>query len=267
VDPNGTRSNRSPTVAELVRTEATSYAQAVLSSKPSIYWRMNETEGTVGDYATWGSDGTYGTGVTLRQNGAPDIVPADAAASFNGSAAAVVRSEERLVAPNEFSIEGWFNTSSRSGGKLAGFVGLVNSWGFSSNYDRHVYMNTSGQLLFGVAGSPQAGTDGSLSRVVVKSPDSYNDGEWHHFVATRGRLQLRLLVDGELVAVGENPRFQRYEGRWVVGGDSLSNWTEAPRNTNFTGLLDDISIYPFALTDDEATTHHEVALNPGLFSS
>ncbi len=50
--------------------------------------------------------------------------------------------------PQTFSVEGWFNTTTNTGGKLIGFGN--NQTGMSRNYDRHIYMMNDGQLVFGV---------------------------------------------------------------------------------------------------------------------
>ena len=262
VDPNGTRSNRSATVSELVRLEPTVYSQAVLASKPTIYWRMNEAEGTVADNATWGTDGTYGSSVVLGQNGAPDIVPADPAASFNGSSNSILRSDERVVA-NQFSVEGGSPPPTGTAGSSSGSPARHQQLGFLLQLRPARLHEQLGQLLFGTVAAPEAGSGGSSTQVVIRPRPPQR--RWHHFVATRFNVDMRIFVDGRAGGDGE-AQFHRYEGRWVVGGGSLTNWSEAPRNSAFTGVLDDVSIYQFELTEDEAVYHHEIALNPGLFS-
>src|SRR5690606_3330679 len=101
--------------------------------------------------------------------------------------------------------------------------------------DRHVYMNPAGNLLFGV----HTGTSN-----VVQSPKRYNDGEWHHVVATLGDSGMTLYVDG--LRVGNTPSVtygQVYWGYWRIGGDNT--WTG---NRYIAGTIDDTAIYPAPLT-------------------
>lgn len=262
IDPHGVRSNRSTPATVLVASEASTYAETVLDTAPSIFWRLNETTGTFAANATWGVSGTYSSGVRLGRPGVPDIVPADFAANFNGTSTGVLRADQPLLAPRTYSLEGWFSTSTSTGGKLVGLTG-TNTWGFSSNADRLLYMNNSGQLVFGAVDTTVTGN----TRVTVKTPGRYNDGTWHHVIATMAHDGMKIYMDGNLAVSSPSTPYMRYEGTWVVGGDSLSGWPEAPRSSNFNGLIDDVSIYPFALTAEEALYHHEIVLNPGLFSS
>ena len=59
--------------------------------------------------------------------------------------------------------------------------------GSSNSYDRHVYMQDDGQLVFGTY-------TGQLN--TITSPASYNDGQWHHVVATQSGNGMKLYVDG-----------------------------------------------------------------------
>ncbi len=49
--------------------------------------------------------------------------------------------------PTVYSEEAWFKTTTTRGGKIIGFGS--NQTGTSSSYDRHVYMQNNGQLVFG----------------------------------------------------------------------------------------------------------------------
>src|SRR4029077_656263 len=94
------------------------------------------------------------------------------------------------------------------GAKLIGFGEQPS--GLSSNYDRHVYMENSGQLTFGVW-TGQANT--------ITSAKSYNDGAWHYLVATQGSDGMTLYVDGAAVGANAQTQAQAYSGYWRLGGD------------------------------------------------
>ena len=76
--------------------------------------------------------------------------------------------------PTVYSEEAWFKTTTNRGGKIIGFGN--SQTGNSGSYDRHVYMQDDGRLVFGVW-TGQTNT--------ITTPSAYNDGDWHHVVATQ----------------------------------------------------------------------------------
>jgi Laminin G domain. len=132
------------------------------------------------------------------------------------------------------------------GGKL---LGLGNSAsGNSSSYDRHIYMSPEGRITFGVY--PNAVR-------TVSSTEGYNDGQWHHVVATLSSQGMALYLDGR--KVGEDTSTvsgQAFRGYWRIGGDTISGWPDAGSGTTFHGDLDDVAIYPGALTSVQVRDHY-----------
>ena len=80
----------------------------------------------------------------------------------------------------------------------------------------------------------------------ASQPDDW-DGQWHHLVGVAEGQEARLYLDGELVNETE------LEGRlgWTPFPWNLGRNAEAPEGRGFKGVLDDVRIYPFALTEDE----------------
>ena len=66
-----------------------------------------------------------------------------------------------VAGPNVFSLEAWFKTSSITGGKIAG-LGNARS-GLSTSFDRQIYMDNTGHVIFGVY---------NVQRHTVTSPGS-----------------------------------------------------------------------------------------------
>jgi hypothetical protein len=95
---------------------------------------------------------------------------------------------------------------------------------------------------------------------IVRSAAGFNDGRWHHLVATMGGNGMALYVDG--AAVGTNPTTfaQRYTGYWRAGGDSLGGWPSGPSRSYFTGALDEVAMYPTVLSPTQVASHHDNAL-------
>ncbi len=170
-------------------------AGQVYNYYPDLFWRMDETTGTMA--ADSGlvppNDGTYRQGgVTLGQPGA--IAAPPAGPGFDGVNDTWCRPTPSSN-PTVYSEEVWFNTD-HAGGKLIGFG--TNATGNSGGYDRHVWMLNDGRLRFGT-------WTGQTN--IAESTATYNDGAWHHMVATQGQDGMKLYVDGTLV--GHQPADRR----------------------------------------------------------
>jgi hypothetical protein len=77
--------------------------------------------------------------------------------------------------PQTFTLSAWFKTTTNQGGKIIGFGNAQT--GSSSDYDRHIYMDNSGKVYFGVSNGPLN---------VLTSSTSYNDGIWHQVTYIEG---------------------------------------------------------------------------------
>ncbi len=229
-------------VSTLPQAPADSYGAAVFGLGPDVYWRLNETSGsTAVDSGSNSSNGTYSGGVTLGAAGALVGVSGNTAVRFTGASNGLVASNSTYTNPTTYSEELWFNTTDTIGGKLIGFGDART--GTSSSYDRHVFMNSAGQLTFGT----WTGTENE-----IVTPGSYNDGKWHHMVATQSSDGMKLYVDGALVGTNAQAGAQSYTGYWRVGGDT--SWDGVP--PWFSGSIDEVAIYPIALTQAQVTQHY-----------
>ena len=216
------------------------YGNAVLNDGATKYWPLDEPAGNqqVVDWA--GNDTTTaGSGVTRATAGALQN-STDTASTFDGTVNDRVASTQPIPGPDVFSQEVWFKTTSKAGGKIAGF-GNSNT-GDSSAYDRHLYMDTSGRVLFGVyPGSSQT----------VQSGTGLNNGQWHQAVATLGPNGMVLYVDGVKVASRTDvTNGQSYTGYWRLGGDNT--WSGGKY---FNGSIDEYSVYPSVLTPRQVDSH------------
>jgi hypothetical protein len=236
---NVTAKVSSPSVTVASTTDQ--YPCDIVGRKPFLYWRLDESSGTVAkDGSGDGQNGIYQSGVSQGVQGAP-IGDGDRAAQFNGTSSGFVSSRKWYWNPQNFMLDFWFKTSPgySSGGKIIGFGNQQS--GISSAYDRHVYMTNAGRLIFGVwEGVP----------VLVQSAASYNDGDWHHAVASIDSTNgMALYVDGVKVAshaVDSNGNYGRAEfsgGYWRVGGDSLYGWPQRPSSDFFQGTIDEVTLF------------------------
>lgn len=231
----------------------TTYDAVVLADTPTFYHRFSESSGTTAGTAVGTNTGIYTGGYTLGAAGATACETTSPAVQLNGSSGHVIRtSGTSVTSPAAVSVEAWFRTST-GGGKLVGFGTQRAAASGSGNMDRHLYLSDTGVLYFGVH---------RTTRTVVSSGTAtYLDDRWHHAVGTLGSTGTRLYVDGAQVAAnaGATGAGATYNGYWRIGYDTLTGWTAAPTNPWFTGSLDEVAVYPRAITAAEVTEHYNEA--------
>lgn len=256
-DAANNTSNLSGSASARAATPASDYAAQVIKDGANLYWRYDETSGTWLQDKSGSPQGLNGIYEKGAIGGAPGAIPGDpsTAANFNGSTQ-YAWSDQLAPGPTTYSIETWFKTGTTAGGKIVGYGNGQPSTldtrdtHLSSSYDRQIYMDNAGRLIFGVyVGSTQ----------VVTTGKSYNDNAWHYVVGTQGPSGLVLYVDG--VRVGTNPTTtaQSYYGSWRVGGDNLNGWPNQPSSNFFQGSIDDTAIYPAPLTAQQVAQHYTLA--------
>ncbi|GAA4681545.1 LamG domain-containing protein [Frondihabitans cladoniiphilus] len=187
--------------------------------------------------------GTRATSTTTPQSCSRDTGPA---AVFNGSTNQVTTPTQLSTAPATFTLEVWFKTTV-AGGKLIGYGNSQS--GSSGQYDRHLYISTTGALIFGVY-------NGGVN--TITSPLAYNDGLWHDaivtFSASTGSL---MYVDGKLVASNTSyTAGEAHAGYWRIGYDNLSGWPNAAANYWFTGSMRFAAVYTSVFTPAQVSAHY-----------
>ena len=231
------------------------YPSRIRSDGAAVYFRMEEPTGTAAaSYGSGSLGGSYVNASTRAGQPGALVGRSDTSASFDG-VSSFLRTEVRTPAPTVYSIETWFKTTSTRGGKLVGYGNRVMLNGgsvvpLSSKFDRQIYLTDDGRLIFGVA---------SASRVTLSSPAGYNNGQWHHVVATQGAAGMALYVDGVRVASNAVKTAQAFSGFWRIGGDNLSGWPSKPTSDYFAGNIDETAIYPTALTATQIADHYRLS--------
>ena len=214
-------------------TGSAAYPEAVLQDQPDSIWRFGETSGTAAadlvDATTLTLDGF---GITRNAVGAV-VGDTTGSVTFSGQAGVSAFAGPIKPAPAAFTVQAWFRTNTTRGGKIVGYGSRPT--GISDGYDRHVYMDDTGRLSFGVF-------DGSVR--TVESGRSYNDDVWHQVTASLGNDGMKLYVDGALVASDATiTKADEFAGYWRVGGDNLTGWPSAPASSWFAGSIDEVAVY------------------------
>lgn len=227
---------------------STAYRDRVATDGATTHWRLGEASGAAYDWSGT-ADLTPSAGTTRAAAGAISG-DADGAVTFPGTDTVPASTAGTAwYGPQTFSVEAWFRTTSTTGGKIIGY-GNKNT-AASTSYDRHVYLNNAGQVVFGVS-------SGGVK--TVASPTAYNNGQWHHVVGTLGADGLKLYVDGALVGSRADATAAAvYTGWWRVGGDTLStSWPTRPTSTSLAGSLDEVAVYPAPLSAASVLAHYEL---------
>ena len=235
---------------------AADYATLLSSLNPLGYWKLNEPSGSFesGTAANSGSLGAAGNGAfylspALQQPGA---LTTDPAMNLNGFSQFVeVPYAPELNPSGPFTVEFWANLTNASAGAKSGVVSR--------------YIGGSGQrgyLFFVNNGNTKwqfrvyNGTAG-VTCTDVDGPDIIADA-WHHVVGVFDGTEIRIYVNGAQNSPG------------VVGTCAANTnaplrlgagTTETGPTLFFPGLLDEVAIYPTALTTERIAERYALAFN------
>lgn len=224
------------------------YEAAVQASRPWGWYRFAASSGTtLVDDSGNGRNGTTAGTLTRLQDG---VVAGNPATTFDGSSGCAVVSTA-VTNPTTFSLEAWFRTTSTSGGWILGLGANSAATSSPASHDRNLYLTNGGLVVYG--------TWNGASADVVTSTSSYNDGMWHHVVATQSPAGQRLYVDGVLVGSSAVVATQSYTGRWKIGCDWLLSWPSAPSSYFLAGTIDEVAVYSQALDAQTVLRHFQAA--------
>ncbi len=211
------------------------YPAIVQADAPGAYWRLGETAGTVADNVIGTLDGSYVGSPTLGSTGAP-IGGTNTAVRLNGSSQYVAVPDAAAIDLGNAaqSYELWFR---RTGN-------------FGASYSYLLSKGTQVGLTFDAANKLMLDNDGSETAVTTRA-FAADDG-WHHLVAVHdpgATKQNKLYIDGVEQAVKVNDNIfsanstALHIGRYVGGSD------------HFAGFIDEVAIYPIALSAAQVTNH------------
>lgn len=243
------RTSTRPNAWTVSKTARQPYTAAVLTDRPYVFYRLDEAGGTLINDASGNKiPGTYTSIAAYRQ---PGSLPRNFgyAVRLNGSTSGLVGGGAATSNPTTYTVELWFRTTTRAGGKLFGFESTRAAT--SPTYDRHLFMQPDGRLVYG---------GWSATPKTLTTPAPYNDGAWHHLVMTsavRTAGQTTMLyVDGVKVAEGVTTATQSYGGWWRVGYGTLPTGQGYPTNTFFAGEVDNIAGYWSELGAARVSAHY-----------
>jgi hypothetical protein len=220
---------------------ATTYASKVIADGPSAYWRLGEPSGSLAADSS-GNGGLLNynpSNVTLGVAGGIVGDP-DTAISANGCCGGAAQGT--VPALPQFNsartVVAWVNlgTSANNGGYIA-------SWGNG---------NTA-QAFSLYAAATQIAVTTSGNNLAFTPSQALDDGAWHEVAVTYNGSQVTAYVDG--IEVGSPAPFSQSLNTRGTGFYLVSYFNSAV----FSGDLDDVAVFPKALTATQIATLHTTA--------
>jgi hypothetical protein len=231
------------------KTSLVAYAATVTGDSPSAYWRLGDAVGSTsliptvgtGDLAITGSPTLGATGLQISDD--------DKAVTFASGQYAEVNGVNPLSG-TAFSVEFYINTTAAS----TAYIMEVRSGTSASGVALDVGFNAS--ITFGGVLDFFAARTDSSSNLRLNSTVAINDGVTHHVVVTMTSGNSgKVYVDGTdrtSTASALNGSGGFLPGRVRIGGTANAN--------NFDGTLDEISIYPTALSATQVAAHYDAGI-------
>lgn len=212
------------------------YSESVLADAPLTYWQFNndlqDTQGNVELHPAASPQFVAGMGENNRSF-----------SSSGGKAWAAAFGVESLYGVQDFSYEMWINLKGDNEGRyiLQRYAG-----GSQGGENSLVYQN--GQINF-------IGRSGELSEPAVVSLPNQTDA-WHHLVLSYEYMPSTIVfyLDGEEAYRNDTaflePIFGEQDYEIYIGATRTN-----PEGRIFNGFIDEVAIYDFALSAEQAKKH------------
>lgn len=227
------------------------YVETVLDDSPVGFWLLDEASGNAIDSSVNSTSLTYNNSPTRRVSGPSSQIPF--AVGLNGTDQNV-RSAQTSVLPTNsaqaWSAEAWFRHTLATVGvrQILCLRDLVTVSNPNSTFFLEINRSSAGDVsvLF-----PQAGT---FNNITIIQSGSYNDGNWHHVMATAASGSgVSLYIDGTLVGTNSTSRNTTNSARTLtVGSNSTIQF--------FPGDIAACSVYDYQLTATQVAAHYAAGI-------
>jgi hypothetical protein len=227
------------------------FATEVLADNPFGYWRFNEAPGatTAADLSGNLNHGTYSAaGITLGQ---PGLYGGDNAALFDGSGVGrVVVVNSATLNPLHITMEALVSYAGPNGFQQRIVEKSFFAGGFQAGYNLSILDDGHVQVELRAGGGPTLVS--SVATVPLNVPI--------HLVGTYDGTNIRIYINGALDtdAPAAFPGDIQANPTTDLG---LGNQAELTRPRQFNGIIDEVALYPEALTPERVQAHVD-ALSP-----
>ncbi len=240
------------------------YASTVMSLGPAGYWRLNEPAseapnyalGTATNYGSLGAsaDGTYYHSSTLQE---PGVLAVDPGVKLDGASQYIeVPYSPALNATGPFSVEFWANQTVVAAGAKSGVMSFDGNTGFLFYSDNNDY-HWGFRVFYGTG------------RTYVKDTGPDNQpNTWYHVVGVYDGALVHIYVNGV-----ENAAPQAIGGSGYVPNTTAplrigAGNPAGPASLFFPGWMDEVAVYPYALTSAQISAHYSAATaNPAGYAA
>ncbi len=223
------------------------YPATILGDAPSAYYRLSETSGTMlAESSGQGLPGSYVGSYTLGAAGALSG-DSDPAVSLSGAGYAQVLAPPLPIGNAARTVEAWINTTSTSRSMIVGY-GAADCCYPPNAFN--VLLQSSNQIDVEFNGAGCCGGANSIT-----TPTTLTDGKWHLIDVTFDGNVLTVFVDGQLTGSKAVGAITTY-----VDGNGLLIGAVSPGfSPEFNGSIDEVAIYPAALTASQIGGHYSAA--------
>jgi hypothetical protein len=224
------------------------FATEVLADGPIGYWRLGERSGSVsaGDASGNGNHGTCSGGITFGQ---PGFHGGDTAALFDGATGRIIVLNSNSLNPPHITMEA-----------------KVKWDGPNGFYQRIIEKSSFPELAqYGLGILPnghvrvELRTSSAPTSVAVDSVAVVAQGVETHVAATYDgaviRIYLNGVLDSETRAPGSISPKPPTSANLIESGVGIGNQTQ--RDRPFKGLIDEVALYPAALSADRILAHYK----------
>ena len=222
------------------------YVTAVLADSPLLYYRLGEPEGTPARDEVSGATQPYPVqGVTLGTAGAL-AGEKDTAITLDGTGKIDLTQDTDFEGKLPFSVEAWVSRA-LTGGDGLGFLVDHEAW---SNGRRGWDLRASPT---GFSFERSMTVDGGTSYNSASTDEAAVAGEWRHVVGTFDGTTMRLYVDAvRRDTYTASISLSKLGVPFAVGKQNCTPCT----STGFYGALDELAIYPRALSEARIVVHY-----------
>lgn len=225
--------------SDAVAPASCAYRDCVLADSPAAYWRLGEASkaGVAVDESGHGHDATYSGGVEYGVAGAI-AGDSNTAIHFDGTRGLDAGNIFPFDGNSPFSLEVWVKRIPQSG-----YAGLL---GRDSDPNGYALYFTSNQPTV----ERQRPGDADIVAGTPTSTTTYS-----HVVGTFDGSQLRLYVDGQVVASGPSASsIPAASSNFFLGTDN------EPSDNHYEGDMDEAAVYDHALSAERVLVHYRAGL-------
>jgi len=232
---------------------SSSYASAVLESKPLSYWRFNEKkvekvkdEKSKSNFASRGAVETYKNALHFP-NGK------------KGHGYAVINNLKPDFFSKEYSIELWINPSfTQDRVVLDSYIKnalnkrekKILKMSIMHNRVQPVYPGQSIRVMNELWPVGEEGVSN------IYSDQKYTAGQWHHLVLVRDSEHLKFYMNGSLSSQMKVVPMNLESDSLEIALGVLILSSERGQKNHFKGLMDEVAIYDTALSESEIQKHY-----------